>query len=391
MYKKKHLVMAVICTAVLTALISRFCFVQIGGYESGDTVTRARKLIKNYYVNELTDEEIAKLQDEAIHGMVSSLNDPYSRYLNKEDLASYQEDKEESYQGIGVNISFNLETNVLTVATVEDGSPAQKAGILAGDIIAKAGDIEVFDAESYDALRDYIRNGDDETIPLIIHRDGKKMEISVKRETINRHSVTHKMFGDGIGYIYISEFIQSTTKDFAAALDALNNEGMRGLVIDLRGNPGGYADVVLQVTDMLLPKGVIAYLEDNQGKRQYFHSDNTCLNKPITILINQGTASAAELLAGSLKAHELAKIIGEKSYGKAVAQALFPLTEDTAIYLTHARYFTPNGECIDKVGITPDIRVPLALDLIGKISYMEPEEDAQLAKGVEVLLEQLGA
>ena len=146
----------------------------------------------------------------------------------------------------------------------------------------------------------------------------------------------------------------------------------------------------MKMTDSLLPEGVIAYLEDNKGQRQYFNSDDNCLDMPMAVLINQGTASASELMAGSLKAHGLATVIGEKSYGKAVGQSLYPLTSKTAIYLTNARYFTPNGECIDKVGIEPDIKVSLAEDLIGKISVLEPEQDAQLSKALEVLKGKLG-
>ena len=233
--------------------------------------------------------------------------------------------------------------------------------------------------------------GKDEEISFLIRRGNETFETVIKREEIKRQSVTHKMFADGIGYIRVSEFIQNSVEDFEKALLDLEESNMRGLVIDLRSNPGGYANAVLDMTDMLLPKGVIAYLEDSHGQRQYFHSDKQCLKMPMVILINQGTASASELMAGSLKAHGLATIIGEKSYGKAVGQSLYPLTSTTAIYLTNSRYFTPNGECIDKVGIEPDIRVPLSADLIGQISYMEPTEDAQLAKALEVLGEQLGA
>ena len=329
------------------------------------------------------------MNDTAIAGMVYSLGDQYSSYLNTEALEAYEEDKKESYVGIGVSVNFDSENNVMTVVSPYDGSPAQTAGILPQDVIKKVNGVTVT-ADTYDSVIEDIKNGEGDSVELTILRGGEERVFTVKREEVKRQSVTHKMFADRIGYVRISEFIHNTADDFEAALSDLKERGMQALIIDLRSNPGGYADSVLKMTDSLLPEGVIAYLEDNKGQRQYFNSDDNCLDMPMAVLINQGTASASELMAGSLKAHGLATVIGEKSYGKAVGQSLYPLTSKTAIYLTNARYFTPNGECIDKVGIEPDIKVSLAEDLIGKISVLEPEQDAQLSKALEVLKGKLG-
>ncbi len=384
MYGKKHLVITAICTAIVVWLISAVYFLGFSGYDSGDTIMRAKRIIESVYVNPLTEEQKTQMTDLAITGMVYGLGDQYSRYLNTEDLDEYQETKQENYKGIGVSVNFNAEEGVMTVVSPYDGSPAQKAGLLPGDILVQVGDIEV-NTETYNSVLDYIKEGEDENIRLKILRGTEMLEFTVRREEVKRQSVTHKMFNDGVGYIRVSEFIHNTTEDFAAAIADLQERKMTALIIDLRNNPGGYADSVLKMTDSLLPKGVIAYLEDNQGKRQYFHSDAKCLELPMAVLINQGTASASELMAGSLQAHGLATIIGEKSYGKAVGQALYPITSKTALYLTSARYFTPKGECIDKVGIEPDIKVALDPSLIGQISLLEPEEDAQLSKAIEIL------
>ncbi len=389
MYGKKHLIITAVCTAAVVWALSCFYFVGLGGYDSGDTIMRAKRIIDKYYVNPLTEEQETRMTDMAISGMVYSLGDQYSRYLNTEDLSAYQEDKQESYVGIGISVNFDAKENQMTVVSPYDGSPAQKAGILPGDVILQVGGT-VVSADTYEAVIDYIKEGADDEICLLIRRGDETSEITVKREEIKRQSVTYKMYAGGIGYIRVSEFIHNTTEDFAAAIKALQERDMSALVIDLRSNPGGYADSVLKMTDSLLPEGVIAYLEDNEGKRQYFNSDAACLDLPMAVLINQGTASASELMAGSLKAHGLATVIGEKSYGKAVGQSLYPLTSKTALYLTNARYFTPNGECIDQVGIEPDIQVSLAEELIGKITILEPEQDAQLSKALEVLTQQLG-
>ncbi len=389
MYNKKQLIATAVCTAIVVCILNYVFFVQLGGYPSGDMVTRARRIIEENYVNPLTDEQRTKMNDTAIAGMVYSLGDQYSSYLNTEALEAYEEDKKESYVGIGVSVNFDSENNVMTVVSPYDGSPAQTAGILPQDVIKKVNGVTVT-ADTYDSVIEDIKNGEGDSVELTILRGGEERVFTVKREEVKRQSVTHKMFADRIGYVRISEFIHNTADDFEAALSDLKERGMQALIIDLRSNPGGYADSVLKMTDSLLPKGVIAYLEDNKGQRQYFNSDDNCLDMPMAVLINQGTASASELMAGSLKAHGLATVIGEKSYGKAVGQSLYPLTSKTAIYLTNARYFTPNGECIDKVGIEPDIKVSLAEDLIGKISVLEPEQDAQLSKALEVLKGKLG-
>ena len=389
MFRKRHLVLTAALTAVFVWVLASLFFAGVRLYESADPLVRARNIIVNHYVNPLSDEQITKMNDMAISAMVYSLGDQYSSYLNAEDLVSYQEEKKENYKGIGISVNFNSETGTLTVISPYDGMPAQKAGVLPGDIIKKVGDLTV-EAGTYDAVLDYIKNGEDDEFVLLILRGEETLSIPVRREEVKRQSVTHKMFAGRIGYVRVSEFIRNTKEDFKKAIEDLQSRNMTGLIIDLRNNPGGYADTVLEMTDSLLPKGVIAYLEDSHGERQYFHSDENALNLPMVVLINQGTASASELLAGSLQAHGLATIVGEKSYGKAVGQSVHPLSMNTAIYLTDARYFTPNGNCIDGIGIEPDVKVALSKDLMGKISLLEPEEDPQLSKALEIVSQKVG-
>lgn len=389
MFRKRHLVITAILTAAVVWALACVYFVGLGGYDSADTLVRARNTITQNYVNPLTNEQITKMNDMAISAMVYSLGDQYSSYLNAEDMVSYNEDKKESYKGIGISVNFDSQTNEMTVISPYDGSPAQKAGIRPGDVIVKVGDISVT-ADTYDSVLSYIKSGEDEAFPLVVRRGDESLTVSVRREVVKRQSVTHKMFAGRIGYIRVSEFIHNTKDEFKNALTELKSREMAGLVIDLRNNPGGYADTVIAMTDSLLPEGIIAYLEDSHGNRQYFNSDENELGLPMVVLINQGTASASELLAGSLQAHGLATVIGEKSYGKAVGQSVYPLSAKTALYLTNARYFTPKGNCIDGVGIEPDIQVSLAEDLMGKISILEPEEDAQLAKALEIMAQKTG-
>lgn len=387
MRKKIKVMVIVAITIVITSTATRFYDVYTLKKESGNLL-RAKNIIVNNYVEKLSNEQITKMEDAAINAMVESLNDPYSRYLNAEGYKDYEESNEEEYTGIGISVSFDFNENTMTVTAPYEGSPAQKAGVLPGDIITEVDGVKVT-SETYNDIIEHIRSGEKgESVAFKIKRGDANLNISVERDTIIVETVTHKMLEDSIGYIRISQFIDHTTEDFEAALKDLEEREMKGLIIDLRSNPGGYAHAVLSITDMLLPKGTIAYLEDNQGRRQYFESDARCVNVPMAILINRGTASASELLAGSVKAYELGTVIGEKSFGKAVGQSPYTLIPSkTAIYLTNARYFTPKGECIDKLGIEPDIKVELSDELLARLPLLTLSEDSQLAAAIDNIKE----
>ena len=380
---KKKTVIAIVLTAILASGATRVYDKLSMNFENGNLL-RAKDIIVSNYVEPLTKEQITKMEDAAISAMVDSLGDPYSRYLNSEGFAAYEEDNEEEYVGIGIAISFNMETEEMVVTSPYEGEPAQIAGVLPGDIITAVDKMAV-NAESYNSIVDYIRTGKEgESVTLTVKRDEEEKQITIVRKKIVVETVSHKMFEDGIGYIRISQFIDHTEADFEEALSDLKERNVKSLIIDLRSNPGGYAHTVLAISDMLLPKGTIAYLEDNKGERQYFNSDAKCLDVPMAVLINRGTASASELLAGSLKAYELATVIGEKSFGKAVGQSPYTLIPSkTAIYLTNARYYTPKGECIDKIGIEPDIKVELSDELLAKLNLLSVSEDSQLLRAIE--------
>lgn len=377
MYSKKHIVIAVLVTFLATAVLG------VAGYGiysewNVDVLTAAKNLVVENYVDTLTEEQINDMNDAALTAMVASLGDPYSYYFDMENYDDFEENNEEEYVGIGVNVEYNAKTKVLTVTSPTSGSPAERAGVLPRDVITGVDELTI-EKDGYDAVIDYIKGGTEgDVITLHILRADVVSEIQVKREKIVTKTIFSKMLDDAVGYIKITKFQHNSVEDFAADIAKLKENGAKALIIDLRNNPGGYADSVLKMTDMLLPKGTIAYLEDNKGEREYFESDAKCINMPMAVLINEGTASAAELMAGSLKAYELATIVGKKSYGKAVGQAPIMLTEETAIYLTTARYYTPKGECIDKIGIVPDIEVELTGVLTSELSDVNVNDDSQL-------------
>lgn len=390
MYSKKHIAIAVVITYLITSVLAGVGYWLKEELEGVDILVAARQIIEENYVDELSDEQVTDMYDAALYAMVASLKDPYSYYFNMEDYDEFEENAKEEYVGIGISVIYDKEAKKLTVTAPTSGSPADKAGILPQDIILGIDELSV-EKDGYDAIINYIKNGGKEgdTVKVHIMRKDKKITLDVVRAVITLNTITQKMLDDKIAYIKISEFQHNSVKDFEKALKEIKAIGAKGLIIDLRSNPGGYADSVIKMTDMLLPEGTIAYLEDNKGNKQYFNSDKSCIDIPMAVLVNEGTASAAELMAGSLKAYEKAKIVGMKTFGKAVGQAPYMLTNETAIYLTSARYYTPKGECIDKKGITPNIEIDLPEELKKQLSTLEPQKDNQLKTAIEALYKEI--
>lgn len=389
MFSKKHLVITAISTAAIVLfLYSMLLFGYMTEGIKGNPVTRARNIIHNHYVNHLTDEDIKRLDDAAIDAMVKELSDPYSRYLDMEELSAYEESKEEDYVGAGMQVLFDPEKETMTVVIPYDNSPAQRAGILTGDEIIEVNGMKV-NLDTYEDILNQVggkdaKEGDVVRIKLLRKGLEEPIEIELKKEHVDIQTVTFKTIDD-IGYIRVTEFINRTEEEFRAAIETLKDMEVTSVIIDLRNNPGGYAHTVISMCDMLLPEGTIAYLEDSSGKREYFHSDKEELGLPMVILTNGHTASASELLAGSVQAYGLGTIVGEKSYGKAVGQTLYSLSSDTALYMTNSRYYTPKGECIDGQGIIPDIEVGLSEEKLWRLNFLETEEDDQLIAAIELL------
>ena len=389
MYSKKRHIISVIIACLLTfviTVVAGFAALFFIGYYSGiDMVVLAKEMILENYVDKLNEEQISAMDDMAISAMVASLDDPYSYYLSEELYERFEENNEEEYVGIGVTIEYDEEKKEVRITAVNGGSPAEKAGVIYGDILLGADDLTV-EKHGYEAIVDYIKGGKrGEKVTVHVMRSGEEKSIEITRDTVTVGTITTEMIGGDVAYIKISNFQHNSVGDFANALADVKKNDAKSLIIDLRGNPGGYADSVIRMTDMLLPEGTIAYLEDNKGEREYFESDKNCIDIPMAVLINESTASAAELMTGSLQAYGKATVVGMKSYGKAVAQAPFMLTPETAIYLTTARYYTPKGECIDKKGITPDIEIDLPEELKAKASTLSYEEDVQLQAAIGIV------
>lgn len=338
-------------------------------------------LINEYYY---FDYEINDLIEGAITGLVMSLEDPYTNYLAPGMLEGYMNTLVGAYSGIG--ISYQVTDKGFSVINVEVSSPAKEAGVEAGDIITKINDINVL--EYTDEMLDQTLGVVGVTSKLtLVKSDGSTKEVEVTAAEITSTSVTTKDMGDGIRYIRITQFDSDTGEEFKKAVETECDSQCKGLIIDLRNNPGGYENQATIVADTILPEGTIAYSEDKNGNEiSRTTSDANEIAVPIVLLVNENSASASEYVTGAFKDFKKGTIIGTKTYGKGVGQVTFSFDDDSGITFTIARYFTPSGACIHGVGITPDIVVELSEEYKNAALDDIPfEDDLQLQRAIEEL------
>lgn len=313
-------------------------------------IVRTMHLIQRHYVGE-TDRK--KIYDGALKGMVGVLNDPYSSYLDNQDFEALSTMTEGHFGGVGMVMGLRKDNQFVVVSPIED-TPAYKAGIKAGDILLKI-DGEDLSGQSLNEVVKKIRGQDGSQVTLTLKRSSEEAkDITVTRSDIKLKSVYGRMDGDGIGYIRVTNFNEDTDKDFGEKLQQLRDQGMKALVLDLRDNPGGLLESGVGVARYLVPKGPIVSVTDKDGNTQTESSSLEKVDFPLAVLVNHGTASAAEIVSGAIQDTGSGKLFGVKTYGKGVVQNIFLLSNQTAVKLTVARYYTPSGRSIDKVGITPD-------------------------------------
>ncbi|MCD7904787.1 MAG: S41 family peptidase [Clostridiales bacterium] len=342
------------------------------------------KLIDENYVEDVSQEE---LKEYIYAGYVAGLGDKYSTYMTAEEFKSFKESLNGSYSGIGIQVSLTEDKN-MKVEDVYSGSPAEKAGLLQGDIIYSVGDIEINDENSYYDAVSFIKTSGEAFNIKGRHSDGSEFSVMTSSEDIDVPSVCYTMLEGNLGYVRITEFEANTAEQFDEAVEAL--EGMGGLIIDLRNNPGGFLTTVNDIADTILPEGTITYIEYKSGEKKYYDSDESCLDLPIAVLVNGSSASASEVLTGAIKDYGAGTIVGTTTYGKGVVQDSYALSDGSCVKLTVAKYYTPNGICIQGEGIDPDVEVfaPESFTLPSVTdSKAEPdvENDTQLKKAVEVL------
>lgn len=311
--------------------------------------------IKQGYVEELNDKQILQ---KALKGMVSAL-DPHSEYLTKDEIESFQEITTGNYAGIGVEVEMK-EGRLIVIAPLDD-SPASEAGVLPGDTIVRIND-KLVSGVGIQEVTMLMRGEVGSLVALDIERDGEIISLSLERALLDSQSLDSRWLGEDIAYIRISQFQGDTDKEFNKELSLLQEENkIKGLVIDLRNNPGGVLQSAVGVVDSLIDSGLIVYTDGrhSQSKVTFSATQETALpTAPVVVLINEGSASASEIVAGALQDHGRGLIMGTESFGKGSVQTVVPLADGSAVKLTTALYFTPNGRSIQAQGIEPDVLVP---------------------------------
>lgn len=389
MEHKKGFIKGALAGALLTLLVVSLaaCGLQHinEGIISSDTETKLsylKKLIDETYLHDVKEKDL----NEGIYkGYVEGLGDQYSAYYDKKETKELSESLDGSFSGIGAVMTQDASSGVITITQVYDDSPAKKAGIKAGDILYRVEEKTVT-GKDLDKVVSWIKGkkGTKVNLTLLRGTNNDKIKVTATRDVINVETVKYKVLENQIGYISISEFDSVTGAQFAKALKQLQKKNIEGLVVDLRNNPGGSLSTVCDILDSILPKGLIVYTKDKNGKKEEYTSDEKHrLNLPMSVLVNGQSASASEIFAGAVQDYGKAEIIGTQTYGKGVVQNLFDLKDGTCVKLTTSEYFTPKGRNIDGKGITPDVKIEY------KYNAKDPKADNQLDKAVSVVKDKI--
>ena len=410
MISKKSAALGAVALILVTAFFTAFLTVQVSTYidiKNGDRIIVSKQdyqLLSTYYKkletvrqdiekNYIEDTDRDKLFEGALKGMVAALEDPYSYYLTEEELEDFNVATSGTYQGIGVQIEKS-EDNQIMIFQVFKNSPAMEAGLLTGDKIIKVDGQEV-DWSVYEQAVAMMKSGEPgSTVTLTIVRDGETMEVEVRRDIVEIPDMEYEMLDEDIGYIWLYSFDGQAAKNFKNAVEELQNNGMKGLILDLRGNGGGLLEVCREIADVLLPEGLVVYSESRSGKRTEYKSDADALGIPLVILVNEYSASASEVLTGAVQDYGMGTVIGTTTFGKGVVQTMRPYEDGGALKLTTYKYFTPKGRDINKKGIEPDIHVEMTEEAMEFLKEnprenLPRELDAPLLKGIEEINKKL--
>lgn len=341
---------------------------------------------KYYYLGEVTDEE---LQTGIYRGIMEALGDPYSEYYSAEELTALMEQTQGVYYGIGAYISLDTETSLPKISGVIAGAPAESANLRANDLIYEVDGESTYGLTLTEVVA-MIKGPEATDVVLTIVREGEAdyLDVTVARKKVETPTVSLEMMEGGMAYIQVTEFDEVTIDQFADALATARGSGMKGMILDLRANPGGSLNAVVEMARMLLPEGMIVYTEDKNGKRQEYICDGKKeFDLPMVVLVDMNSASASEIMAGAIKDYGIGTLVGTTTFGKGIVQQIIPFRDGSAVKVTISAYYTPNGNNIHGIGIEPDIEV----EFDGEAYYgSEERPDNQLEKAKEVLLEMIG-
>ncbi len=398
-FSVRQLAVTVVSVVILTAAVTASVIYMVNSYntryfigfdsksvslENINKFNQVRKILKDdYYKN--VDENI--LVEGAVSGLADSLKDPYTVYFNKDQMKAFMEKSEGSYVGIGVTVNTDA-NGILNIIEPFDNSPAKLAGMKQGDKIVKVGDTDVTSIRDENMIISMIKGVENTKVKITVYRpsEDKYIQFDILRKRIKTSNIKSEVLEGNIGYIKLVMFDSEIAGYFKKDLDNMLSKGIKSLIIDLRDNPGGSYEQVVEIADRLLPEGTIVYTEDRAGKQQTKLSNKAALNLPIVILTNGNSASASEILAGAIKDNGRGTLVGTKTFGKGLVQELKLLDDGSGIKVTISRYFTPSGVCIQGIGIKPDIEIDVPAEFKNMpVSQIPRNKDIQLKSAIEAI------
>ncbi|ETS93604.1 S41 family peptidase [Veillonella sp. AS16] len=349
-------------------------------YLSGSFFGLPRLFVAYYAASQvfMTPMDKSTLYDGMLKGLVDSLGDPHSVYLNADEYSNIKQQTSATYAGVGMVLGID-EQGLYAVSVMED-QPAAKAGVKTGDHILTIDGQSTKDVP-IDQASGLIRGEPGTVVALDVERNGEKLHFDITRESIVLPTVKSKMLTPTIGYIRVSQFAEYTADDFETQYKELQSQGMKALVLDLRDNPGGLLSTAEKLSNYIMPPGTLVTVQDRSGKLATYKSDGSETTIPLVVLVNKGSASASEIIAGAIQDRKLGTILGTNTYGKGTVQSVYPSFDNEGIKVTIAKYHTPNDRVIDGIGISPDVE----LDLPKGVSPSSTLEDIQIQKAVELL------
>ena len=398
MKRRTVVIIAMIWMVIITTVVSVGATLALmendGAYfvsqDDYDALQRYRRLeevhdvlVQDYYLE--VDEDA--LVTGAIRGMMEAVDDPYTFYYTPDEMTKSNEQSEGVYHGVGMVVQLT-DAGYIEIARVYENSPAEKAGLKMGDCIVGVNGSDV-SGESGKTLNDAVQliMGEDGTeVQLTVLRAGEMLEFTATRAAVSISYVEYSLIGENVGYLNLSQFTGDDVEGFKEAVSAFKSADISGMIVDLRNNPGGLLDHVVEISDMLLPEGLITYVEDRHGNRQEERSDEKYWDVPMVVLVNGMSASASELFTAAMQDYDRATVVGTTTFGKGIVQNLITFAEDGAgMQLTTASYYSPNGRAIHKTGVVPDVIVELEEDAAISTVTPDPEKDNQLAVALEEL------
>lgn len=399
MKKGWKIVLAILCAFVIAAgsfiaavqyLNTRYAAALSAREEDSPVQAKAaevQEIIETYFIDDYDEDTLA---DGAASGMVDATGDEWSYYLSADEVAAYEESMANAYVGVGITITEDAEAGGMRVEEVVSGGPAEEAGIRVGDLLLAVEGEDVLPL-GIDGTRNLVRGEEGTHVNMHFSRNGSEYDVSVERRSIETPVVTGELLDGSIGYVKIDNFDERSAAEAIAFVQDLIGQGAEALLFDVRFNPGGYADELVKVLDYLLPEGDLFRSVDYAGREEVDTSDASCVELPMSVLVNEDSYSAAEFFAAALQEYEWATIVGSQTYGKGNFQTAFYLSDGSMVNLSIGKYYTPGGKSLSETGVTPDVVVDLDDEQYALLYYnaLEQADDPQFQAAIDTLTQKI--